>query len=249
MEIEQAAALLKSSQYTIALTGAGISTPSGIPDFRSGKNGLWQKHNPLKVASLSAFRTRPEDFFSWFQPFARLIYYAEPNQAHYSLASMEMEGMLKTVITQNIDGLHQKAGSRSVLEVHGTLYTLTCGRCYLQHKAEDFECSYLVTGKIPTCSQCGGVLKPDVILFQEQLPRSVWLDTEKEIAKCGLMIVVGTSLEVNPVAQLPYKVLAHGGKLLIINEQETYLNERADVVINRDAAEILPAILEKLTDV
>jgi NAD-dependent deacetylase len=249
MQIEQAADLLKSSQYIIALTGAGISTPSGIPDFRSGKNGLWKKYNPLKVASLSAFRTRPEDFFSWFQPLARLIYYAEPNPAHYSLASLEKLGMMKSVITQNIDGLHQKAGSRSVLEVHGTLFTLTCGRCYLQHDAEDFECSYLVTGNIPTCSQCGGILKPDVILFQEQLPRSVWLAAEEEIAKSDLMIVVGSSLEVTPVAQLPYKVLAQRGKLLIINEQKTYLNDRATLVINDDAAKVLPAILEKLTDV
>lgn len=249
MQFEQAADLLRSAKYAIALTGAGISTPSGIPDFRSGKDGLWKKHNPLEVASLSTFRTQPEKFFSWFQPLAHRILNAQPNPAHTSLARLEGLGLIKTVITQNIDGLHQKAGSESVLEVHGTMFTLTCGQCYQGYESVDFEKSYFDEGIMPTCNSCGGVLKPDVILFQEQLPRSVWQKVEEELLNCDLIIVVGSSLEVNPVAHLPYKVIAQGGKLLIVNEQDTYLNARAELVFSQDAAKVLPAIVEKITHV
>ena len=249
MQLKQAAELLRSAEYAIALTGAGISTPSGIPDFRSGKDGLWHKHNPLEVASLSAFRTQPEQFFSWFQPLASLILDAQPNPAHTALAKLETLGVVRSVITQNIDGLHQRAGSESVYEVHGTMFTLTCGQCYQQFNSLDFVQSYFVEGIIPTCTSCSGILKPDVILFQEQLPRTVWQMVELEISKCDLMIVIGSSLEVNPVANLPYKVVAQGGKLLIVNEQETYMNSRADIIFNQDASKVLPAILEAMTNV
>lgn len=246
MQIEQAAELLQTADYAVALTGAGISTPSGIPDFRSSANGLWHKYDPMQVASLSAFRTKPERFFDWFRPLAKLVVDAEPNPAHLALSRMQKLGILKTIITQNIDGLHHKAGSTSIYEIHGTLNTLTCVQCYQPHSASDFIQPYVENGITPHCRNCGGLLKPDVILFEEQLPREVWHKADEEIRKCDLMIVVGSSLEVNPVAQLPYKVVAQGGKLMIVNKQPTYMNSRADIVFREDAAEILPNIVEKL---
>ena len=249
MQIEHAADLLQASRYAVALTGAGISTPSGIPDFRSSDNGLWRKYNPMEVASLSAFRTRPEKFFDWFRPLTNLIIEAQPNPAHQALAHLEKIGILKSIITQNIDGLHQKAGSQSIYEIHGSLNTLTCVECYRQFRASEYVKPYVEDGIVPHCRECGGLLKPDVILFEEQLPRQVWLAAEEEIRKSDLMIVVGSSLEVNPVAQLPYKVVARGGKLLIVNQQTTYMNDRADLVFSADAAEVLPKIVESLIHV
>ena len=249
MQIEHAADLLQASRYAVALTGAGISTPSGIPDFRSSDNGLWRKYNPMEVASLSAFRTRPEKFFDWFRPLTNLIIDAQPNPAHQALAHLEKIGILKSIITQNIDGLHQKAGSQSIYEIHGSLNTLTCVECYRQFRASEYVKPYVEDGIVPHCRECGGLLKPDVILFEEQLPRQVWLAAEEEVRKSDLMIVVGSSLEVNPVAQLPYKVVARGGKLLIVNQQTTYMNDRADLVFSADAAEVLPKIVESLIHV
>jgi len=246
MQIKQAADLLKSSRYSIALSGAGISTPSGIPDFRSSNDGLWKRFNPNEVASLSAFRTKPEHFFGWFRPLAKLIFEAQPNPAHQALAELEKLGLIHSVITQNIDSLHQRSGSQNVIEVHGTLNTLTCGQCYQQTDVEGVRHTYLVEEKIPTCKACGGTLKPDVILFGEQMPLAPWQAAESEISKCDLLIVVGSSLEVNPVAKLPFDVIANDGKLIIINQQITYINPRADIVFREDAAEILPAIVEAI---
>jgi len=249
MQIEQAAKLLQAANYVVALTGAGISTPSGIPDFRSSSNGLWHKYNPMQVASLTAFRTKPEQFYEWFRPLANLILEAQPNPAHLALTRLQELGILKTIITQNIDGLHHKAGSSSIFEIHGTLNSLTCAECYQQHSAANYIQPYVQDGVLPRCENCGGLLKPDVILFEEQLPREVWRKSEQEIRKSDLMLVIGSSLEVNPVAQLPYKVVAQGGKLIIVNQQKTYMNSRADVVFRNDAAEVLPQIIEKLVHV
>lgn len=249
MLFRKAADLIRTSSYTVALTGAGISTPSGIPDFRSGVNGLWHKHNPMQVASLSTFRTQPEDFFNWFHPLAALIHQAEPNLAHLALANLESTGKLKTLITQNIDGLHQKAGSRSILHVHGTLNSLTCGSCYQGFDSDPFLAEFIQNKTIPMCPNCNSILKPDVILFEEQLPRETWLRAEEETVQCDLMIVIGSSLEVNPVAQLPYKAIGRGAQLIIINQQPTYIDSRATVRISEDAATALPAIIEAMSDV
>ena len=249
MLIEKAANLILSSNYAVALTGAGISTPSGIPDFRSTNHGLWHKYNPMDVASLSIFRLKPERFFEWFRPLAKLIFFAEPNPAHLALSELENLGYLKAIITQNIDGLHQKAGSSSVLEVHGTLNTLTCINCYTQFEVKEFIQPYINEGKIPHCQHCGGILKPDAILFEEQLPQRTWLQVEKEINKCDLLIVLGSSLEVLPVARLPYQAVSKDAKLVIINNQETYMDIRADVVLHQDVAEALPKIMERILHV
>jgi NAD-dependent deacetylase len=249
MLIEQAARLILTSKYAVALTGAGVSTPSGIPDFRSNTGGLWHKYNPMEVASISIFRVKPERFFEWFRPLTKLILEAEPNKAHLALAKMESLGLLKSIITQNIDGLHHKAGSKRIFEVHGTLNSLTCVACYNQYSVNDFCEPYINDGIIPRCPICGGILKPDAILFEEQLPKETWLQVEKEIKKCDLLIVLGSSLEVVPVARLPYQAVNRGAKLIVINNQETYIDSRADVVLNKDVAIALPSITEHLKDV
>jgi NAD-dependent deacetylase len=243
--IDFAAELLRSARRAVVLTGAGLSTPSGIPDFRSEGTGLWSRDEPMEVASLSTFRTAPERFFTWFRPLARQIFEAQPNPAHAALARLEQAGRIRTVITQNIDVLHQKAGSRCVVEMHGSLRTLTCSQCFQQVESAPYVIQFAETGFIPHCPRCGAVLKPDVILFGEQLPHKPWLEAQREARQCDLMIVAGSSLEVLPVAGLPMQALDRGAHLIIINNSPTYLNVRADLVLLEDVARTLPAIAEK----
>jgi NAD-dependent deacetylase len=244
--IEFAADLIRQSKHAVALTGAGISTPSGIPDFRSTGTGLWSRDEPLQVASLSTFRTNPGEFFAWFRPLASQIFTAQPNPAHIALAELEERGYVKSIITQNIDTLHQKAGSKTVIEMHGTMQTMTCSQCYHQVEAGAYLTPFVERGEIPHCPHCGQILKPDVILFGEQLPQSAWYTAQKEARQCDLMLVAGSSLEVLPVAGLPMQALDRGAHLVIINNTETYLNVRADSAIFEDVAEVLPAIMEKV---
>lgn len=244
--IEDAADLIRKAKRAVALTGAGISTPSGIPDFRSEGTGLWSREEPLEVASLTAFRTIPARFFEWFRPLAGQIFYANPNAAHQALARLEEEGYLKTVITQNIDALHQKAGSKSVVETHGTMKTLTCTQCYQTFDSEPFFRSFIEAGTIPTCRYCNVILKPDVILFGEQLPHAAWGRAQRAARQCDLMLVAGSSLEVLPVAGLPMQAIDHGAHLIVINNTPTYVNVRADIVIMEDVASILPEIAKRV---
>ena len=207
---------------------------------------MWSKDEPLEAASLTTFRTRPERFFSWFRPLADQIFNAQPNAAHYALAELEKAGRIRSVITQNIDILHQKAGSETVIEMHGTLRTLTCSQCYHQVQADLYLASFVESGEMPYCPVCGQVLKPDVILFGEQLPQTAWFKAQKEARQCDLMLVAGSSLEVLPVAGQPMQALDRGAHLIIVNNTETYLNVRADVTILEDVAEIIPAITESV---
>lgn len=239
--IRVAARLIQPIRNGVVLTGAGISTPSGIPDFRS-TGGLWRRYNPSEVASLSAFRYRPDKFFAWLREIVLEIDSAEPNPAHQVIAHLESIGKIKTVITQNVDGLHQRAGSQRVLEIHGTLETATCIHCYTQYKTEGLIAAFLETGDPPLCPTCGGVLKPDIILFEEQLPHRAWQNAHDACRNCDLMMVVGSSLEVMPVAGLPMQAIERGAPLVVINKTPTYLDIRADVVIHQDAAIILPEI-------
>jgi len=244
--IDFVADLFRQAKHAVSLTGAGLSTPSGIPDFRSTGTGLWSRDEPMEVASLSTFRTAPERFFEWFRPLASQIYYAQPNPAHFSLAELEKAGHIRSIITQNIDMLHQKAGSKTVIEMHGTMQTLTCTQCYYQVEAALYLDKFVENGKLPCCPKCSSILKPDVILFGEQLPQAAWFQAQREARQCDLMLVVGSSLEVLPVAGLPMQALDRGAHLIIINNAPTYLNIRADVAILEDAAVILPAIAEKV---
>ena len=244
--IEDAAELVRKAKRAVVLTGAGISTPSGIPDFRSEGTGLWSRDEPLEVASLRTFRTAPERFFHWFRPLASQMVYANANPAHLALAKLEHAGYLKTIITQNIDGLHQKAGSICVVETHGTMSTLTCTSCYQKHDAELYLKSYIDEGRIPQCSGCKGILKPNVILFGEQLPHSPWVQAQRTARQCDLMLVAGSSLEVLPVAGLPMQALDRGAHLIVVNNTPTYVNVRADVVILEDVASVLPEITKRV---
>jgi len=243
-EVEKAAQIILSSKYVVALTGAGISTPSGIPDFRSPGSGLWEKVDPMAVASIYAFRLNPERFFEWFRPLGKTLLESKPNPAHIALAKLEEAGLLKAVITQNIDGLHQKAGSKRVLEIHGHIREAECIICRRSYPTESFLHNYLELGEIPRC-QCGGILKPKVILFGEPLPKWVFLEAVGEVQRCDVMIIAGSSLEVYPAAELPTLAYQNGAKLIVVNLQSTYADSIADVVIREDVAVALPAIAEK----
>lgn len=244
--VEDAAVLIRNAERGVVLTGAGISTPSGIPDFRSEGSGLWSRDEPMEVASLTTFRTAPERFFNWFHPLAAQIFNAQPNPAHLALAEFERSGHVRTIITQNIDALHQKAGSQNVVEMHGTLRTMSCTGCFQKFEATPYITPYIATGKIPQCLSCNGILKPDVILFGEQLPQMAWYEAQRAARQCDLMVIAGSSLEVLPVARLPMQALDRGAHLIIINNTPTYLNVRADVVIMDDVAATLPVIAKRV---
>jgi len=244
--IEFAADLFRQARRAVVLTGAGLSTPSGIPDFRSEGTGLWSRDEPMAVASLSTFRTAPEKFFQWFRPLAGQITNAQPNPAHLAMAEMEKLGCLHSIITQNIDALHQKAGSKNVIEMHGSVRSLTCSQCYHQMEALPYLGPFVERGEIPHCPGCGAILKPDVILFGEQLPQKAWMQAQRDARQCDVMMVAGSSLEVLPVASLPMQALDRGAHLIIVNNSPTYLNVRADVAIMENVADIIPAIAEKV---
>ncbi len=245
-DIRRAADLLAEARRAVALTGAGFSTPSGIPDFRSPGSGLWTRVDPMEVGSLMAFRRQPERFYQWFQELAATLLAAEPNVAHLALAELEQAGMVAGVVTQNIDGLHQRAGSSIVCEVHGHLRQATCISCFASEPTEEHLRQFVRTGSPPRCSQCGGFLKPDVILFGEQLPHDQIFAARRLFEAADLVLVGGSSLEVTPISEFPYAAVQAGARLLIVNREPTYLDPRADVVIHADVAEVLPQLAKEV---
>lgn len=244
--VQQASRLIKETNNGVIFTGAGISTPSGIPDFRSEGSGLWTRYLPMEVASLSAFRYYPERFYSWLRPLASHMLSAQPNPGHIAISQLQEMGYFQTIITQNMDGLHRRAGSKNILEVHGTFNSLTCVSCYYQYESDQFIPPFIEHGVIPLCKHCGNILKPDIILFEEQLPMKTWLQAERISKNCDLMLIAGTSLEVIPSAKLPLYAIENGAKLIIINQTETYIDVRADVIVHEDVATILPLIVEEI---
>lgn len=243
-KIEQVAHLIKEANSVVALTGAGISTPSGIPDFRSTDSSIWNKVNPMEVASVIAFRKRPTDFYEWVRPLTKTVVEAKPNAAHYALAHLEEMGKLSAVITQNIDGLHQAANSRTVFEVHGHIREVTCIECYQIKDATPIMEALLAEKAVPSCDKCGGFLKPNVILFGEQLPVETLFKAKTAAQEADLMIVVGSSLEVAPISGFPQEASEQGTKIIIINYDETYMDSRSEVVIRENVVEVLPKIAE-----
>ncbi len=248
IDVRRAAELLRAARRAVALTGAGISTPSGIPDFRSRGSGLWERYDPMEVASLTAFRYHPERFYEWIRPMVSKILSAEPNPAHIALAQLEQMGLLLGVVTQNIDDLHQRAGSRRVVEVHGHLRAATCVSCYHKVAANESMFALVKGGKVPRCERCAGVLKPDVVLFGEQLPGEAVHEAHEMIATSDLVLVIGSSLEVTPAALFPVEALNSGARLIILNHDPTYLDERADLIFRDDVAVVLPLIVAELVD-
>lgn len=245
-EIERAAELVRRAKHLVAFTGAGHSTASGIPDFRSPGSGLWEKANPMLVASIWAFRLNPKTFYDWIQPMAEILLKAPPNPAHHALAELEEMGILRAIITQNIDNLHQRAGSRRVLELHGHMRQATCIRCYKKVPVDPMVERFILEGQVPRC-ECGGVLKPDVILFGEQLPIRVLNQAMAEARRTDLILIAGSSLEVTPAADIPYLAAECGARSIIVNLQPTQFDARADVVIHGDVTEVLPRIVEKVS--
>ena len=242
-QIEKAADLVAGARHAVALTGAGISTPSGIPDFRSPGSGLWEKVNPMVVASIFAFRLQPQAFYNWLHPMADLFLNAQPNPAHRALADLENMGLLKAVITQNVDNLHQKAGSTKVYELHGHLREATCIRCYKIAPARSLTEKFIADAQVPRC-ECGGVMKPNVVLFGEQLPVDVLMAAQREAEACDLMLVAGSYLEIAPASGIPFLAKRRGARIIIVNYQPTYLDPSADIVIHEDVAVVLPKIVE-----
>ncbi len=243
-KIERALEILAQAKHAVALTGAGISTPSGIPDFRSPGSGFWENVDPFQVASIYGFNRQPQDFYDWIYPLTKLTRAARPNAAHLALAALEKRGPLQSIITQNIDMLHSKAGSQTVYEIHGHMREMTCIRCYSIFDAEPFIETFLETQSVPRCTRCDGVLKPNVILFGEQLPVQILEKAKQQTRLCDVMLVVGSSLAVAPVCDLPLEAVQTGARLIIVNFEETYADRYADVVIHADVVEILPRLIE-----
>jgi NAD-dependent deacetylase len=237
--LEQAIGLLRASSYTVALTGAGVSTPSGIPDFRGNHSGLWRHHDPLSVASIWAFHDDPGQFYSWIRPVIHRAKVAQPNPAHRALAELEQANCLKTVITQNIDSLHQRAGSHRVLEMHGHTRTATCLGCRGSYAAESLWSAVLDGNQPAPCPTCGGILKPDVILFGEPLPYDTVSAAQHEALAADVMLIAGTSLEVMPAADLPLLAQRRGARLILVNLTPTPLDDRMDAVIRADVVKTL----------
>jgi NAD-dependent deacetylase len=244
--IDKARAILSKARHGVAFTGAGISTPSGIPDFRSAGTGMWEKYSPMETASLTAFRTDPTRYWNWKRPLMLGSWNAQPNPAHYALAQLESLGLLKAVITQNIDGLHQRAGSKNVLEVHGTIDSMTCPACSQQYPSLEFRSVLEQPAGIPKCPRDGTILKPDVVLFEESLPMQTWKLAEEHADAADVMLIVGSSLEVYPAGYLPGVAAGHGAKVIIANLSSTYMDGDAQVLLPADVAETLPALVEGL---
>jgi NAD-dependent deacetylase len=245
-DVRLLAELIRARGPCVALTGAGVSTESGIPDFRS-PSGMWATVDPREYASLSAFRRNPERVWSFYATRYRMLVDAEPNRAHRALAELEHRGLIEAVVTQNIDLLHERAGSEQVVEVHGSIRTASCTECGRRHSLE--EVLELLAGAgagTPRCTHCGGVLKPDVVFFEELLPESE-LERAFELARrARLLLVVGSSLEVYPVAGLPDATLAAGGDVAIVNRGSTPFDSRARVLIDVGAGDVLAEVVRLL---
>lgn len=234
------------AQYVTAFTGAGISTASGIPDFRSPESGLWERANPDKVASIYGFRHNPQAFYDWVRPLAEKTFAAKPNPAHIALYQLEKIGKMKAVITQNIDMLHSKAGNQPVYELHGHMRLATCIHCFKEFAGAALFEKFMDDGQVPRCDLCGGIIKPNVILFGEQLPYEPLQNAKKAARETDLMIIVGSSLEVAPASDIPLIAKRNGAKVAIINKEATELDSMVDLLIHGDCAEILPELLQCL---
>jgi NAD-dependent deacetylase len=241
-EIQNIADLLANARHAVVLTGAGFPTPSGIPDFRSQNTGLWSRSDPMEVASLTAFRFHPDKFFNWLHPLAQSIWQAHPNPGHYALAQLQQAGLVKAILTQNIDGLHQQAGSVDVCEVHGSLEELLCPACGRVFPAAAYRDAFLQRKEFPTCPDCRRYLKPGIVLYEEMLPPDVWATAQWHAENADLFIVAGSSLEVGPVNYLPQIALEHRATAVVINLSETYLDPRAAIVLRADIAAAFPQI-------
>jgi NAD-dependent deacetylase len=244
-EAVELARLLRESSSTVALTGAGISVPSGIPDFRSPGTGIWENVDPMEVATIQAFEADPKRFWSFYRPRFATLGEKRPNGAHEALVELESRGMLEGVITQNVDRLHRKAGTGRLVEVHGSIETSSCTCCGGSWSLDEVEETFDEDG-VAVCTLCQGYVKPDVVLFGEMLPEAAIAEAQELAAGAELMLCVGSSLEVYPVAALPELTLAGGGRLAIVTKGPTPYDSRAAVRMDRDVVDDLSAVLSAL---
>jgi NAD-dependent protein deacetylase/lipoamidase len=238
--------LLRESQRAVVLTGAGISVPSGIPDFRSPGTGLWEKVNPMEVAHIDAWRRDPDRFWAFYsERFASLID-KRPNPAHEAVAELERRGLIRGVITQNIDRLHRLAGTERLIEVHGSIDWSVCPECRARFPLERVVEMLQSAEGAPECEACVAALKPDVVLFGELLPESALAGAQSLAAEADLMVCIGSSLEVYPVAGLPAATLAAGGRVALVTQGRTPYDAEAEVKLEGDVVDELGAVLAAL---
>jgi NAD-dependent deacetylase len=241
----QLARLIEESSCTVALTGAGISVPSGIPDFRTPGEGMWEDVDPMEVAHIEVFGRDPARFWSYYRPRFHSLGEKRPNPAHEALAELERRGMLDGVITQNIDRLHRAAGSRNVVEVHGSIETSSCTGCGDSYGLAEVEDLFDDAG-IARCAACEGSVKPDVVLFGEMLPAGAMRAAQELAERADLMICVGSSLAVHPAAGLPQLTLERGGRLAIVTKSATPYDGAAILKLGGEVDEELGAVVEAL---
>jgi NAD-dependent deacetylase len=243
VSVERLAELMEHRRPCVVLTGAGISTESGIPDFRS-PTGIWAHYDPSDYATIDAFLADPVKVWDFYGRRLEMLGAAEPNDGHRALAELENRGWVRAVVTQNIDRLHERAGSRALVEVHGSIRTSSCLACgAVVPFAEVVELL-----PVPQCPNCGRVLKPDVVMFGELLPEEAISRALQLAAEARLLLVVGSSLEVYPIAGLPLETLAAGGSLAIVNRGETQFDCRASVRLDAGAGETLRALAALLPE-
>jgi NAD-dependent deacetylase len=242
---ELLAELIGGSGCTVALTGAGVSVPSGIPDFRTPETGLWSKVDPMEVAHIDVFERDPARFWSYYRPRFHSLGDKRPNAAHEALAELERRGMLEGVITQNVDRLHRAAGSRNVVEVHGSIETSSCTRCDAAYEIGEVDALFDPAG-VARCAACASLVKPDVVLFGELLPESAIARAQGLAERAELMLCVGSSLEVHPVAGLPRLTLDNGGRLALVTKGPTPYDREAALKLDGEVDEELGAVLAAL---
>jgi NAD-dependent deacetylase len=243
---EQVAGLLREAERAVVLTGAGISVPSGIPDFRSPGTGLWENVDPMEVAHIDAWRRDPDRFWSFYgQRFASLVD-KTPNEAHRAVAELERRGVVRAVITQNIDRLHRLAGTERLIEVHGSIDQSVCMQCGSKVSI-DRVVELIGSGEgAPMCEACVLPLKPDVVLFGELLPERALAEAQQLAMDADLMLCVGSSLEVYPVAGLPAITRGGGGRLVLVTQGPTPYDGDAEVKLDGDVVAELQAVLAAL---
>jgi NAD-dependent deacetylase len=240
VQAAQLAELIRAGQPCVVLSGAGMSTDSGIPDFRS-PTGIWARYDPMEVATLDAFRRDPARVWEFYALRLGVLGQVEPNDGHRAIAELEERGLLQAVVTQNVDGLHQRAGSRDVIEVHGSLREAVCPSCASRESIEA-ALAQLAAAPVPACVVCGDVLKPGVVMFGELLPAEA-IDRASMLARgAALMLVVGSSLEVWPVAGLPLEARAFA----VLNRGPTALDDRAIAKVDAGAGETLRAVADAI---
>lgn len=244
--MERLADLLGRSRRTVALTGAGVSVPSGIPDFRTPETGLWAKVDPMEVAHIGVFERHPERFWSYYRPRFQALGDKEPNRAHAALAELERRGLIEGVITQNVDRLHRAAGSENVIEVHGSIENSSCLECGAAYGLEEIDGIFDERG-VAICAACGGPVKPDVVLFGELLPEEAMARATELAEEADLMLCVGSSLAVHPVAGLPQLTLERGGTLAIVTKGETPYDRDAELKLDGEVDEELAALVDALS--